>query len=477
MSIFRSVLLIVTTLLVSVNLISCSNSRIKAIERSGGYEYRPGYPEVRLVASSFIDDEENTWINLNYDVVYASIVFKKVDQHFEAELGIELQIVNESNPLDIIDTRSSMLTLPADDQRTTLSQNTYSVEESLPMEPGRYSVRLIITDLSNSKQTVRQSEIIIPDPTDNQTHVTNIQVYSKENTDSTGFKPVTTYDLSSMADSVRFVFQITNNNPDEPIIIDSRLIKFESDTSYARPLSWPNYSSANISYRGINYGSYEEITSSRRVLTQPGSVFIEFVFPKLSRGNYRFEVSSELNEEENNELYKGRDFSIKSPNYPSLRTARELAAPLIYIMNPKDYDKMMEIKDDVELKKAVDRFWLSKIKNTNKARNVIALYYERVEEANKQFANFKEGWKTDMGMMYILFGPPRYITKSLESVVWSYSNNLYDPETNFGFRIPKTKSKFFPFDHYVVYRDQQYYSILYQQIEMWLSGDITRDNL
>ncbi len=475
MSTCRFVLLTVASVLVSINLISCSNSELKAVERNGGYEYKPGYPEVRLVGSSFIDEEENTWLNLNYDIVYASIVFKKVEDHFETELGIELQILNESDPLNTIDTRSSVLALTAEDQKTTLSQNTYSIEESIPLEPGRYSVRLIVTDLSNSKQTFRKSEITIPDPADNQTHVTNIQVYSKENTDSSGFKPVTTYDLSSMADSVRFVFQITNNNPDEPIVIDSRLIKFESDTSYARPLSWPNYSTAGISYRGVNYGSYEEITTSRRVLTQPGSVFIEFVFPKLERGNYRFEVRSELNEDE--ELYKGRDFSIKSPNYPSLRTPRELAAPLIYIMNLKDYEKMMEIQDEADLKKAVDRFWLSNIKNTTKARNVISLYYERVEEANKQFANFKEGWKTDMGMMYILFGPPRYITKSIDSVVWSYSNNLYDPETNFGFRIPKTKSRFFPFDHYILYRDQQYYSILYQQIEMWLSGDITRDNL
>ena len=82
-------------------------------------------------------------------------------------------------------------------------------------------------------------------------------------------------------------------------------------------------------------------------------------------------------------------------------------------MREDDHEKLMAISDPKQQKLAVDRFWLSNIKNTNKAIQIIELFYERVEEANKQFSNYKEGWKTDMGMMYILFGPPWYVENTL----------------------------------------------------------------
>ena len=39
-------------------------------------------------------------------------------------------------------------------------------------------------------------------------------------------------------------------------------------------------------------------------------------------------------------------------------------------------------------------------------------YYERVWFANENFDTWAPGWETDMGMIYILFGPPDDIQKS-----------------------------------------------------------------
>ena len=109
------------------------------------------------------------------------------------------------------------------------------------------------------------------------------------------------------------------------------------------------------------------------------------------------------------------------------------------------------------------------LKNTNIAQRVISLYYERVEEANKQFSNFKEGWKTDMGMMYILFGPPWYTFRSIDEVMWSYSYNRQDFETNFFFTRTKLNTKYFPFDNYLLARNHQYFNVQYQQIQKSLN--------
>ena len=128
-------------------------------------------------------------------------------------------------------------------------------------------------------------------------------------------------------------------------------------------MSWPDYTPASLPYKGIDYGEFDLVNSSRRILSQPGTVTIEFFFDNLTRGNYRFEVRTEVGDEE---IYKARDFSVKSPHYPSLRTPRELAAPLIYLMREGDYKKLMAILDPKEQKLAVDRFLALKYKEYKK---------------------------------------------------------------------------------------------------------------
>jgi len=108
---------------------------------------------------------------------------------------------------------------------------------------------------------------------------------------------------------------------------------------------------------------------------------------------------------------------------------------------------------------------------------VIEKYYQRVEEANKQFSNFKEGWKTDIGMMYILFGPPWYVERKLNMMFWSYAYDRSDPRYNFFFEQPKVKNEFFPFNNYLLDRNQGYYNIYYQQVQLWLTGQIMRRDL
>jgi GWxTD domain-containing protein len=235
-------------------------------------------------------------------------------------------------------------------------------------------------------------------------------------------------------------------------------------------MTYTNRSASSIEYKGIDMRDYEVIQSTQRELTQRGNVTVEFVFDNLQEGNYRFEVGQNLNEKDR--LYKARDFSIKGENYPLVQSAQELAEPLIYIMDPEEYEQLIRIQKEDSLKKAIDRFWLSNIENSSLAKSTISMYYSRVEEANKLFSNFKEGWKTDMGMVYILFGPPFYQTKSLNEMKWAYSYDLSAPEYNFIFRRQKSRSDVYPFEHYVLQRDNVYFQLEYRVRELWLSGGI-----
>jgi GWxTD domain-containing protein len=154
-----------------------------------------------------------------------------------------------------------------------------------------------------------------------------------------------------------------------------------------------------------------------------------------------------------------------------------LAEPLAYLMGRNDYRDLMAIEDPDSLKEAIDRFWLENVGSMNRARNVISLYYERVEQANKQFSNFKEGWKTDMGMIYILFGPPWYVERRLNRMQWSYSYDRTDPSYNYYFEKPRMRNEFFPFDNYLLQRSQGYFNLQYQQVQLWITGQILNTNI
>ena len=72
---------------------------------------------------------------------------------------------------------------------------------------------------------------------------------------------------------------------------------------------------------------------------------------------------------------------------------------------------------------AIDKYWLGKAASKERARSLIRTYYSRVELANKLFTCHLEGWKTDRGLISIIFGPPTYISNNRNSEVWSYGDD------------------------------------------------------
>jgi GWxTD domain-containing protein len=458
-------------------LVGCSQSYNPDIERGSDYMYREGYPEFRISTIGYFDKNDQPSIRITADIVYGSLIYSsKDDSLFTASVLAEIQIIDQQNPESIIKTRQFNFDVTSNDPNIVSNQDTYSFLRTLSVPPGDYIIRVIISDQDSDKQTVRESRAYIPDANQEVPNLTNIEMSAKDMQGTNKFEPITTYDVPGRMDSLKFIFQVTNNKPNRRVVIQSQLVRFEADSMPARPMSFPNYSPSSIQYQGIDYDEETQIQSNRRVITQQGNILIEFVFPIFERGNYRFRARVTNTEVENQDvasnLFKARDFSIKSTNYPAVKTAEELARPLYYLMNEKEYEKLMKIKDPKKLKEAIDRFWLTNLEDKQLARGVIKKYYERVEQANKQFSNFEEGWKTDPGMIYILFGPPWYVYERVDIMEWSYAYNRENPNYNYIFRRNKMESRFFPFRNYILQRHNYYYQVEYQQRQMWLSGQI-----
>lgn len=463
---FYSLLLI----LAALQFNGCVRSANPDVERGSFFFFRDGYPEVRMSSIGLLSETDEAQINVTTDIVLGSLIYSTLEDKRTAQVSLEIRILQREG--EFSKTVQRRFSVESEFEGGFLSQDVFTHDETLIVQPGIFDVSVTVADLSSGKAVSRQSEAVIPDPFNPEINLTTVRLLGKARNlePDAPFFPITTYTVSAALDSLKFLFQVTNNDMDEPLEIRSRLLSFRADTTAARPMHFNNYSPSSLAYQGIDMRNPEVVDQVTRRLDQPGSVLIEFKYEMLPRGNYRFEVETSGGRAQ--DLYRARDFAVKSENYPAIVSTRELARPLIYLMDRREHEALMEIEDDEELKEAIDRFWLSNIGNANQARAVINLFYERVEQANKQFTTFKEGWKTDPGMMYILFGPPWYVDRYLNTMVWSYSYDRSDPRYNYVFQRPNMRNEFFPFDNYLLQRNQGYFNVQYRQVQLWLTGAI-----
>lgn len=106
-----------------------------------------------------------------------------------------------------------------------------------------------------------------------------------------------------------------------------------------------------------------------------------------------------------------------SEDHPLVRDLQLMIQSSRYITSRKEYERMVSASDP---KAALDAFWLSCGNEKEASAALIATYYGRVEEANRYFSGVHPGWRTDRGMVHIVFGVPNKIRRGSDSEWWIY---------------------------------------------------------
>lgn len=164
--------------------------------------------------------------------------------------------------------------------------------------------------------------------------------------------------------------------------------------------------------------------------------------------------------------YSGLTLFQYSNEFPEVNSVKELLDPLRFVTSKREYAKMKKYQDP---KKAIDEFWLSTTPDPEKAKKMIKGYYKRVENANYFFTSFKEGWKTDRGIIYIVFGPPNVVYRSLTGESWTYGEQSNYKSLTFNFA--KVNNPFTNND-YTLQRSTVYKNPWYRAIDTWRQGKV-----
>ena len=140
--------------------------------------------------------------------------------------------------------------------------------------------------------------------------------------------------------------------------------------------------------------------------------------------------------------------------------------PLKYLTTRQEFKNL---QDRGANKETIDDFWFRVAGNRERGKAIIREFYNRIEEANRFFTSYLEGWKTDRGMIYLIYGPPNVIYKTLDSENWIYGEQNNVLSVNFTFY--KVDNPFTENDYYLS-RSPVYRSSWYRAVDSWRQGKV-----
>lgn len=154
---------------------------------------------------------------------------------------------------------------------------------------------------------------------------------------------------------------------------------------------------------------------------------------------------------------EGFAFRAEESTYPRFTKMVDLTEPMVFVSTKEEFDELLAANDE---KPKFDKVILDITKDKDRAKNFMRSYFKRVELANLYFTSYKEGWKTDRGMIYLIFGVPDEVSRNDNNEVWYYKS------FQSRFTFIKTGTVYDP-NNYVLLRNKKYTERWYNTIDLW----------
>ncbi len=178
-------------------------------------------------------------------------------------------------------------------------------------------------------------------------------------------------------------------------------------------------------------------------------------------------------------IKEGFTFFNFGETFPLVNTPESMIEPLEYLVTR---DELTRMKSAPRPKAALDEFWLRCGGNVERSRELIRIFYTRVLYSNYYFTSFKEGWRTERGMVYIIYGPPDKVYKTTDGEQWGYRKPAI--RSTWGGRVHlredyiyftfKTRNSEFTDNDFFISRSETLVTYWDQAVASWLKGIVFR---
>lgn len=178
-------------------------------------------------------------------------------------------------------------------------------------------------------------------------------------------------------------------------------------------------------------------------------------------------------------IIDGYTFLNFGETYPQMTTPETMIDPLAYLASA---DEIYNMKSAERPKMALDEFWVGCGGNVERARELIRIYYTRVLYSNYYFTSYKEGWRTERGMIYIIYGPPDKVYKTNEGENWGYRKPVirsswgtrYSVKEDYLYFNFKKRDNIFSDNDFYISRSETLITLWDQAVASWRKGIVFR---
>lgn len=383
----------------------------------------------------FQDENGKSILEIYYSIDQNSLMYIKSNDNFEAAAIIDLTIEDITLNKILFSNIYKTPSVVSDTSDKKLNQKIVG-QINYSLSSGNYRMKIVGTDFNDSvKKDIYEKDILIENKEPGKIRISDIEL-------STSIK-------KAQNDKSIFYKNTLEVVPNPSCLFGMNLNElfyyFEIYELTSGNISDEFY----INYKVSNLNNEQIISHTKKVkrVGESKADYGKILIDSLKRGSYIFQVAV-TDSSRNVNIVKEKKFFIFS-NLSSAVTTKEqneflkseYAAmtekeldneyeKMIYILSDEDIKRYEMLKLLNDKRKFLYAFWKSKDLNPNKPiLKYKQEYFKRIDEANRMFKEaYNEGWKTDRGRIFIIYGKPDDIdnhpfqagTKSYQ--VWTYNS-------------------------------------------------------
>ena len=386
---------------------------LKAILLTAGFLLAPAVvraldtPTLRAVQPPYfsadvavtIDTLAHPSVSVTITVPYAELNWSSVPAGYAAGAGFMVELEPVRGDRLFGDTWEKRLTIQSY-AATHSSRSNLIIQRSFEMPPGRYRVRVRVRDIGSDRESEAQDQLVLED-------LARVPV---------GFTDLLLGIVDSSGTWTPVPTRVFGYNSDR---LGARVMAFDR-----RPGEWPRQ--VSLHYRvlddGGNLAFQGDTTLTLTQQAQPlvlrparGSLFIGDYTLELERveGKARWRTT--------------RSFEVEESGPPRGKEFTQMLEALAYVATSEEVDAMRNLPAEQQAA-AWERFWGRRDPTPETPRNEFFVeFFRRLHYGAQHFQGFGAGWRSDMGRIYIRYGPPDAVEQHPASAamaateLWSYN--------------------------------------------------------
>jgi len=396
----------------------------------------PDEPVSNLFVEAFAfasDQPGKGRVDIYVQVPYPEIRFVKEEEQYTGRFEISVAVLSQEKQQ--LWQKSQLVELHIKDFSQTVSNRFFSLKQfSTDLAPGKYEILLQVRDQESKKVEASKGAIVVKDFGNDTLALSDVMFVHRMTLDGArkNIVPNLTGMISKEQTSFYLFFEIYNHAQIDSVQLICKFINPKREVVAQRTKS--------------------ELLAGNRTQTiwQIDTLSVvpdQYILTVEAKGISKADSGKSIH------AFVSRICIVRMKDMPLIITDIDKATDqLQYIAKGSEIDYIREAATPDEKQKRFLKFWSNHNPDLKASHNeLMEEYYSRVEYANKNYANYMEGWKTDRGMVLIRFGPPQNIERhpfdsdNKPFEIWYYYDQnrefIFIDETGFGdyrLRYPET---------------------------------------